>query len=67
MSDAARTRARRLAEPTGKLSQFLVKVRAAIHVITGPSRTADIELTLTRRVHGRGDVPAIFVDTPWHG
>lgn len=36
---------------------------ATVSVVTGPSRTADIELTLTRGVHGPREVHAIFVET----
>ena len=44
------------ADPSGTMSG------AVINFITGPSRTADIELTLTRGVHGPKDVHAVFVE-----
>jgi L-lactate utilization protein LutC len=35
---------------------------SAVQIVTGPSRTADIEQTLTRGVHGPKEVHVIFID-----
>ena len=35
---------------------------SAVTLVTGPSRTADIEQTLIRGVHGPGDVHVVFVE-----
>lgn len=42
-------------------------VGAIVSFVTGPSRTADIELTLTRGVHGPKEVHAIFVESEIRG
>ena len=36
----------------------------AVTLVTGPSRTADIELTLTKGVHGPKEIHAVCYDGP---
>jgi L-lactate utilization protein LutC len=36
---------------------------AGVHLVSGPSRSADIENDLTIGVHGPGDVHVIIVDS----
>lgn len=46
------------------LNTQVVRQAAAAVIITGPSRTADIEMTLTIGVHGPGELIVLLVDDP---
>jgi L-lactate dehydrogenase complex protein LldG len=39
-----------------------VRAASAVVIITGPSRTADIEMTLTIGVHGPGELHVFLID-----
>lgn len=54
----------------GELAELFERVRAAgelpsaLTLVTGPSRTGDIELVLTVGVHGPGELHLVVVDPP---
>jgi L-lactate dehydrogenase complex protein LldG len=49
-----------LAAALGRIGPELAQA-SAVTLVTGPSRTADIEQTLIRGVHGPKDVHVVFV------
>ncbi len=65
----------RTSQVLGTLADFLLLTQAAgtdlqqqltscVSFVTGPSRTADIELTLAVRVHGPGELHLVLLDEP---